>query len=305
MIWATGVSCEGEMSFIQHTCSFNNQCPGFQPLSISVMDRPSLLSLPKPQPRLEQRIFPKWRKYPWRKADQTTTQRRFFFLPFFFLLLFLKALSSNKQLFQSAALIKRNVLISPRQNIMLLCYHWSKSSKIQNKNIGLIRSRSGMSWRNLPSSQVCPILRKKRGIKARGLALGRVWLSGQKCRDQNWPSPITANKPLKTLSLTPGMFWLIFFLNWQIIWKSLNLCFHLLWSKPTGRAVGTPTRSLLPPNRGSGWWGMHPLGFPEASKFWRGFSHREPEQGLDPTRGDGNRQQMQEHPCPASLMRDG
>lgn len=133
------------------------------------------------------------------------------FFCLFFFLLFLEALSSNKQLFQSAALIKRNVLISPRQNIMLLCYHWSKSSKIQNKNIGLIRSRSGMSWRNLPSSQVCPILRKKRGIKAWGLALGRVWLSGQKCRDQNWPSPITANKPLKTLSLTPGMFWLIFF----------------------------------------------------------------------------------------------
>lgn len=46
-------------------------------------------------------------------------------------------------------------------------------------------------------------------------------------------------------------------------------------------------------------------GFPEASKFWREFSHRDPEQGLDPTQGDGNRQQMQEHPCPASLMRDG
>lgn len=266
MIWATGVSWEGEMSFIQHTCSFNNQYPGFQPLSISVMDRPSLLCLPKPQPRLERRIFPKWRKYSWWKADPTATQSRFFFLPFFFLL-FLKALSSNKQLFQSAALIKRNVLISPRQNIMLLCYHWSKSSKIQNKNIGLIHSRSGMSWRNLPSSQVCPILRKKR-IKARGLALGWACLSGQKCRDQNWPSPITANKLLETLSPTPGMFWLIFFKLTNYL-KITHLCFHLLRSKSVGRAAGTPTRSLLPPSRGSGWWGTHPQGSPEASKFWR------------------------------------
>lgn len=43
-----------------------------------------------------------------------------------------------------------------------------------------------------------------------------------------------------------------------------HLCFHLLQSKSAGRAVGTPTRSLLPPNRGSGWWGMHPQAKPRS-----------------------------------------
>lgn len=107
------------------------------------------------------------------------------FFSSFFLIPFLQALSSNKQLFQTAALIKRNVLISPRLNIMLLCYHWSKSSKIQNKNISLICSRSGMSWRNSPSLQVCPILRKKRGrIKMWGLALGPRSCWGRNARIQ-------------------------------------------------------------------------------------------------------------------------
>lgn len=94
-------------------------------------------------------------------------------------LLCLKALSSNKQLFQSAALIKRNVLISPRQNIMLLCYHWSKSSKIQNKTISLMRSRSGMSCRKLPSSQVRPIGRKTAELKRRGWCWGERGCQGR------------------------------------------------------------------------------------------------------------------------------
>lgn len=129
------------MSFIPHTCGFNSQCPAFQPLSISVMDRPSLLSLPKPGWNRE---FSQSKGNIPVQTKPTAIQSRFFFQLFFFNS-FLQALSSNKQLFQSAALIKRSVLISPRLNIMLLCYHWSKSSKIQNKNISLICSRSGMS----------------------------------------------------------------------------------------------------------------------------------------------------------------
>lgn len=160
MIRATRVSWEGEITFIPYTCGFNSQCPAFQPLSISVMDHPPLLSLPKP--RLEQRIFPKQKRDP--SANQTQQPpRAVSFLSSFFLIPFLQALSSNKQLFQSAALIKRNVLISPRLNIMLLCYHWSKSSKIQNKNISLICSRSGMSWRKLAFLTGVSYFKEKKG----------------------------------------------------------------------------------------------------------------------------------------------
>lgn len=186
MIWATGVSWEGEITFIPHTCGFNSQCPAFQPLSISVMDHPSLLSLPKP--RLEQRVFPKQRKY---LSENQTQQppRAISFFSSFFLIPFLQALSSNKQLLQSAALIKRNVLISPRLNIVLLCYHWSKSSKIQNKNVGLICSRSGMSSRNSLSLQVCPILRKKgEELKCGGWHWGHV-AAGAGMPGSKWAKP--------------------------------------------------------------------------------------------------------------------
>lgn len=161
------------MSLIRHTWGFNNQCPGFQPLSISVMDRPS--QSPSPAGTTS---FPKVKEIPLVKRSLNSHPEPLSSLCLFSFL-FLKALSSNKQLFQSAPLIKRNVLISPRQNIMLLCYHWSKSSKIQNKNISLIRSRSGMPLRNLPSSQVCPILRKIEELKRRGWCWGERGCQGR------------------------------------------------------------------------------------------------------------------------------
>lgn len=83
--------------------------------------------------------------------------------------------------------------------------------------------------------------------------------------------------------------------------KITHLWFTCCEANPQGLLQGhQPGRCYLQAMALSG--GMQPQGDPEDSKFWRWYSHQEPNQGLDVMQRVGRHQWMQEHPCLGSLM---